>query len=637
MIHTPPEASTQSHAPHPWRTDITGLRALAVLPVLIYHAFPSVLPGGFFGVDIFFVISGYLISGIIFRGLMRGSFSWRDFYAKRVRRILPNLILLLVFVAAVGWFLLATDEYENLGRHIYKSAAFVQNFGLLKEVGYFTEDALRKPLLHLWSLAIEEQFYIVFPILCVALWRLTRSATALGTAVLLIFACSLEASLLVQNKSFAFYFPLTRFWELGAGILLAYAESCLAFSSARFSRKPRSALSCLGLIAIGAAMALYAPRWAHPGWITLAPVAGAVAIILARPDALVNRTLLAWRPMTFTGLISYSLYLWHWPLLAFLFIAVPSPTPLMNAAALALSLLLATGVYRFVENPMRRARSWRGVPVVAILLAGLIAVFALGEGLRLGHGLPHRPIPTMPDNINAIRSISEWDAIHSAPRIRYADLDLAVTLPSVTPRIAFIGDSHAAQYFSRAQALSNATGRSSLFLSEAAGAIDWTANRNAGEDPFDALLNDPQFNTLVFAYKWTEKLQNDQASHKTLAKVRAKLLEHPEKRAFVLLDYPWVEEPGRQGVTDPLRHWNRLAGSKIRAEDFVIDVPDGGWKVGNEAVMKDLAGVATFIDPTPFVCPNGRCDLLKWYKDDDHLQPSRLEKEGVWLDPVFRE
>ncbi len=639
MIQSPsPEADLQSRAPHPWRTDITGLRALAVLPVLIYHAFPSVLPGGFFGVDIFFVISGYLISGIIFRGLMRGSFNWRDFYAKRVRRILPNLILLLVFVAAVGWFLLATDEYENLGRHIYRCAAFVQNFGLLREVGYFTEDALRKPLLHLWSLAIEEQFYIVFPILCITLWRLSRSVKVLGATVLLIFACSLVSCLLANDSTFAFYFPLTRFWELGAGILLAFAETCLALSPARFACRARSILSCLGLAAIGASMALYAPRWAHPGWITLAPVAGAVAIILSRPDALVNRTLLAWRPMTFTGLISYSLYLWHWPLLAFLFIAVPSPTPLMNAAALALSLLLATGVYRFVENPMRRARSWRGVPVVAILLAGLIAVFALGEGLRLGHGLPHRPLSSMSDALGAVRT--DRSPIDKAPTIRFADLDLPVTLPGSTPRIVFFGDSHAIQYFSRARVLSDMTGRPALFVTHIGGAVDWSdgwGSSAAHARAFDAALDDPQLNTLVFAYKWTGRLEDDPSFHATLARIRSKLLAHPEKHAFVVLDYPWVEEPGRQGVTDPLRHWNRLAGSKSRAEDFVIDAPDGGWKVGNEAVMKDLAGVATFIDPTPFVCPNGRCDLLKWYKDDDHLRPSRLEKEGVWLDPVFRE
>lgn len=136
---------TAASRPKLWRNDITGLRALAVLPVLIFHAFPSLIPGGFFGVDVFFVISGYLISGIIFRGIASSSFSYLEFYEKRIKRIIPNLILLLTFVAAAGWFILLPDEYANLGMHIDASTLFIQNFQLLSEIGYFTEDALRKP------------------------------------------------------------------------------------------------------------------------------------------------------------------------------------------------------------------------------------------------------------------------------------------------------------------------------------------------------------------------------------------------------------------------------------------------------------------------------------------------------------
>lgn len=169
--------STQQANLHYWRKDITGLRAVAVLPVLIYHAFPNLLPGGFFGVDIFFVISGYLISGIIFRGMLNDSFSYKDFYIKRIKRILPNLCTLLIAVAAVGWFLLAKPELSALGKHIYSSAFFYQNFRLLGEVDYFAVASHEKPLLHLWSLAIEEQFYIVFPIVCMLLWRFLKHST----------------------------------------------------------------------------------------------------------------------------------------------------------------------------------------------------------------------------------------------------------------------------------------------------------------------------------------------------------------------------------------------------------------------------------------------------------------------------
>ena len=198
---------------HLWRTDITGLRALAVLPVLLFHAFPEYLPGGFFGVDIFFVISGYLISGIIFRGLLSGTFSYAEFYAKRIRRILPNLILVLAFCFVMGWFWISAREYATLGQHIYASAGFYQNFRLMGEAGYFDAASETKPLLHLWSLAIEEQFYIVFPIICAAVWKFTRSAKGIFVAIFCITVGSLVACLAVVDPAVDFYFPLTRFWE----------------------------------------------------------------------------------------------------------------------------------------------------------------------------------------------------------------------------------------------------------------------------------------------------------------------------------------------------------------------------------------------------------------------------------------
>lgn len=209
-----------------WRSDITGLRAIAVLPVLIFHAWPTLLPGGFAGVDIFFVISGYLISGILFRQLQRtGSVDFSDFYAKRIRRIIPNLLCVLLFTVAVGWFFMTPNEYLDLGKQVYSSTFFYQNFRLLKELGdYFANDASREPLLHLWSLAIEEQFYIIFPLLCALVWKLRANIKALGGVVLLVTLGSFCACIFANDQSFRFYFPLTRFWELGVGIVLSYAQ-----------------------------------------------------------------------------------------------------------------------------------------------------------------------------------------------------------------------------------------------------------------------------------------------------------------------------------------------------------------------------------------------------------------------------
>lgn len=209
-----------------WRSDVTGLRAIAVLPVLLFHAWPTLLPGGFVGVDVFFVISGYLISGILFRQLQRtGSVDFLDFYAKRIRRIMPNLLCVLLFTVAVGWVLLTPSEYSRLGRQVYSSVFFYQNFRLLKDLGdYFATDATLQPLLHLWSLSIEEQFYIVFPLLCAIVWKVRANVRVLGVTVLFITVGSLLACLLTEDQSFRFYFPFTRFWELGVGILLSYAQ-----------------------------------------------------------------------------------------------------------------------------------------------------------------------------------------------------------------------------------------------------------------------------------------------------------------------------------------------------------------------------------------------------------------------------
>lgn len=213
---------------HFWRADITGLRALAVIPVILYHAFPMLAPGGYVGVDIFFVISGFLISGIIFRQLKsRGNVCYGDFYAKRIRRILPNLLILFLLVVAFGWFVLLPREYESVARSVTASAFFYQNFSLLKRLGdYFAPAVAQSPLMHLWSLAIEEQFYLIFPLLCWGVWKISRSPRILFAIICGGTLLSLIACLMVSDKTFDFYFPLTRFWELGAGIILSF---CVEF------------------------------------------------------------------------------------------------------------------------------------------------------------------------------------------------------------------------------------------------------------------------------------------------------------------------------------------------------------------------------------------------------------------------
>ena len=215
-------ATPISHLSHPqYRHDIDGLRAIAVLSVVAFHAFPVWVKGGYIGVDVFFVISGFLISTIIFENLEKGTFSFGEFYARRIKRIFPALTLVLVASLIIGWLVLLPDELNQLGKHVVAGAGFVSNLVLWSEAGYFDNSADTKPLLHLWSLGVEEQFYIIWPLL---LWLASRQHFSLSTLVILIalFSFTFNINAVSQDPVATFYSPLTRFWELLCGTLLAW-------------------------------------------------------------------------------------------------------------------------------------------------------------------------------------------------------------------------------------------------------------------------------------------------------------------------------------------------------------------------------------------------------------------------------
>ncbi|MCK9395013.1 MAG: acyltransferase [Methylobacter sp.] len=372
---------SQEHNFHPaYRPDIDGLRALAILSVVIFHAFPKALPGGFVGVDIFFVISGFLISCIIFKSLLRGDFSFTEFYAHRIKRIFPALILVLAACYAFGWIALLPEEFKQLGKHMAAGAGFVQNIILWQESGYFDIASRLKPLLHLWSLSIEEQFYLIYPLLIWGAWRLRLNILIMVICTLLLISFGLNISTIGKHAVETFFVPQTRFWELLAGSVLAYMQifklprftewlKRYMFHPMIFQQPPpverRNAilsnlLSFGGLLLILAAIFGLSKGKLFPGWWALAPVLGAFLLILAGPTGWVNLNILANRLMVFVGLISYPLYLWHWPLLSFARIMESGKTSaIMRISIIALSFLLAWLTYRLIEKPVRFGRpSW---------------------------------------------------------------------------------------------------------------------------------------------------------------------------------------------------------------------------------------------------------------------------------------
>jgi peptidoglycan/LPS O-acetylase OafA/YrhL len=379
----------------PYRPDIDGLRAIAVLSVIGFHGFPSWIKGGFVGVDIFFVISGFLISSIIIKGLDKQRFSYLDFYARRIKRIFPALIVVLAGCLAFGWFALFANEYESLGRHILGGAAFVSNLVLWREAGYFDVAAEFKPLLHLWSLGIEEQFYIIWPLLLAFFWRKTHRLL-LVIVVLLLLSLFFNLFLIDRRPTATFYLPFTRFWELMMGSLLAYAgifakpREWLANVLRVDARLRQELLAWTGLLLLTAAIFLTNKDLPFPGALALVPTLGALCLIAAGPGATPNNYALACRPLVFIGTISYPLYLWHWPLLSFArIVEYGAPSPAERILLIVAGYLLAWLTYRFVENPIRTGKSQKS----AILLFFVSVVLAAtGLAISASRGLEFRAV-----------------------------------------------------------------------------------------------------------------------------------------------------------------------------------------------------------------------------------------------------
>ena len=366
-----------------YRPDIDGLRALAVVPVVLNHAGIPGFSGGYVGVDVFFVISGYLITSILAGEINDGSFSLAGFYERRVRRILPALFVVLAVCLGVGYFRLIPDHYDSLSQGVLATLLFVSNVWFWAEaVDYFTPGVVFNPLLHTWSLSVEEQFYVVFPVLLWVLMTRIRGWTVLVISALVVFSFALSWWVTEARPEATFFLSHYRVWELGLGALLALAPLPRAQGMAA------RVTGLVGLGAIGFAIVAYDETTLFPGAAAAVPCLGATALIWAGGAAAPGPAsrLLSLAPVVAVGLISYSLYLWHWPVMAYARIQ-QSSTELDGVTAaicIGVSLLLATVSWRFVERPFRRRGAngsrrsvFRGAGGVAALL--FVAALAVDQ------------------------------------------------------------------------------------------------------------------------------------------------------------------------------------------------------------------------------------------------------------------
>lgn len=392
-----------------YRPDIDGLRALAVMVVVLYHYKLGPFIGGFTGVDVFFVISGYLITRILWREMSIGHFSIVTFYERRFRRIVPPLLTVVVFVFGFGWYVLLPSDFQSLGGQALAGILGFSNLYFWWTTDYFARAASMRPLLHTWSLGVEEQFYLIWPLLLLSVWIGSKNFKARAVTVmmiLIVIAISFITSIFAVTRDpvSAFYLPLFRAWELALGGLLVFAPPIA-------SRLTREALSLTGVVLVIGSALFISSEEPFPGWLALPPCLGAAMIILPRSGGSVASKVLGTKPLTWIGKISYSLYLWHWPILV-LFRHESFgqyPDRLMSSVLLTISLLLATATWVVVETPARNPQTLKrrqlalvGTPLIMILAFVAVTVVKL-------EGVPSR----LPDNL-----IVEEKALRSPLRER---------------------------------------------------------------------------------------------------------------------------------------------------------------------------------------------------------------------------
>lgn len=372
--------------PSTYRPEMDGLRAVAVLAVLCFHAGFG-MSGGFVGVDVFFVISGFLITGLIDKDLQAGQFSFLDFWERRIRRIFPALTVMVAITLAVGACCLMPEEFKSLGKSALSQTALVANFHFQKKADYFEGSAELKPLLHTWSLAVEEQFYLLLPVLLVFCRQLSRSRliSLLSVLAIVSFCGSVWGTYFAPSKTF--YLLPGRAWELLLGSVLALACPLLALSL-RF----RSAISWAGLAGILFACIWYDRETRFPGANAVIPCLGTALIIFANSSGLTGvGKLLATRPMVMIGRLSYSLYLWHWPVLALMRTMSPTaPSASARFLAMALSFGLAWLSWKFVETPFRRAQHLSQRRVYGLAISCSLLVIGISWSVVFTEGFPNR-------------------------------------------------------------------------------------------------------------------------------------------------------------------------------------------------------------------------------------------------------
>jgi peptidoglycan/LPS O-acetylase OafA/YrhL len=647
-----------------YRPDIDGLRAVAVAGVVAYHAAPLWVRSGYTGVDIFFVISGFLITGIILRELNDGCFSLLGFYARRIRRLFPALIAVLAATLALGWFYLLPHEFESLGKHITAGSAYFINFTLKRESGYFDIAAELKPLLHLWSLAVEEQFYLLWPLLLMALTKRTYVLPVLC----LVTAASLTASVVAVHKSpaAAFYLPQYRIWELSSGGLLAYASLTHAGNLTRLRERRvfahawgatvADAASCAGLALIIAALFGLGRDVAFPGAWALIPVCGALLTIAAGSDAFLNRFMLARKSFVLIGLISYPLYLWHWPLLSFSAILGYGADLKVRIALVAIAIVLAIATYRFIERPLRQA----ALSTVSMKLLGTSLIFGL-FGILARHSLVG-PRLNAPWHQDISTAINDWKYPSGLTKVVTPSGLVLRHSGSSSNKVLYFGDSNIEQYWPRVQNVIGREASTSVVFATTGGCAPIPGvhghthpNCNGFARSVEAYARSADIQTVVLGASWVGYFLSTEFYMATADGTAIAGASPPGDLAYAALEkmirqfrtqgkIVWLILAIPSGVeVSPLRKIHRSADGSAVAIQTKLDRAgfETSWRpIHEKLVQLARSNGAGIIDPMDHLCDSIACsgqtaDGNLIYKDGAHLRASFVRDHATFIDQTL--
>ena len=631
-----------------YRREIDGLRAVAVLPVILFHAGFGFAAGGFVGVDVFFVISGYLITGILIEDHRQGRFSIAGFYERRARRILPALFLVALCCVPFALLWMTPTQLKDFGESLIAVSLFGSNVLFWMESGYFDAAAEEKPLLHTWSLAVEEQYYVLFPLLLLALWRFGRNPVFYAILALALISFSVSEWTSRIHPSANFYLAHTRAWELFAGALCAFARP--AGPSLR-----GNLLSLAGIALILFAVAAFDGTTRFPSAWALAPVVGTVLIVRYGVAGTLTARLLGWRPLVGVGLVSYSAYLWHQPLFAFARIRLENAPPGWLMAALGLlSLALAWASWRFVERPFRARGTARALSRKGIFLfagAGMAALVGLGLAADLTGGL--KQWLTTPEQRAMLAT-----AIPSPKRgpCHTAGVDYRKPAESCAyfaepARVAVFGDSHAVELaWAVADRLkANGTGVRHLSFGGCAPAAE-EAGLVAGcagwtRDALAFLTDAGEIDTVIVSYRLLYHLfgghEDDYpALPDTVRAADRDAIWDALKRELATLAAAgkrvvWV----RQAPELPERMEKLILGRRDFGEP-IAGVDRAWWEARRAWVserLKELPPAVEVVDPAAFFCNDRTCfasrDGAALYFDDDHMS---LAGAGIVADAILK-